>query len=119
MGSDTELIYTFDEATGEYAHAAGVVILTPKGEISRYLFGLDPSPRDLRLALVESADGKIGGPVDQFLLFCFQYDPAAGKYSALALGSMRTLAALTLLGLGIFVGAALWRDRHREEEEPR
>ncbi|MDG2307207.1 MAG: SCO family protein [Candidatus Binatia bacterium] len=105
--------YALDEKSGEYAHPAGLVVLTPTGQISRYLFGLDPSPRDLRLALVESSEEKIGSPVDQVLLFCLQYDPKHGKYSAVALDSMRLLAAATVAGLGLFIGAALWRERRK------
>lgn len=107
--------YALDEKTGEYAHPAGLAVLTPTGKISRYLFGLDPSPRDLRLALIESTDEKIGGPIDQVLLFCFQYDPAHGRYSAVALGSMRVLAALTVLSLGLFIGVALWREQRKSK----
>lgn len=105
--------YARVEETGEYAHPAGLTILTPTGHVSRYLFGLDPSPRDLRLALVESTDEKIGSPIDQVLLFCLQYDPAHGRYSAVALTSMRVLAAATVLGLGLFIGIALWRERRK------
>lgn len=109
--------YALEEKSGEYAHPAGLTILTPTGQISRYLFGLDPSPRDVRLALVESTDEKIGSPVDEVLLFCLQYDPAHGRYSAVALTSMRVLAAATVASLGLFIGLALWRERRRPREE--
>ncbi len=107
------------EKTGEFAHPAGFAVLTPTGRISRYLFGLDPAPRDVRLALVESAEGRIGGAIDQVLLFCFQYDPSHGRYSAVALGSMRFLAAVTAASLGSFIGLALWRERRRRPEPVR
>ena len=109
--------YARVEETGEYAHPAGLTILTPTGHVSRYLFGLDPSPRDLRLALIESTEEKIGSPVDQVLLFCLQYDPAHGRYSAVALTSMRVLAAATVLALGLFIGLALWRERRTPDGE--
>ena len=67
--------------TGQFAHAAGIMVLTPQGKVARYLFGVDYAPRDLRLALVEASAGKIGSPVDQMLLFCFHYDPTFGKYT--------------------------------------
>lgn len=105
--------HALDEKTGDYAHPAGLVVLTQTGRISRYLFGLDPSPRDLRLALVESSEEKIGNAIDQALLFCLQYDPAHGRYSAVALGSMRVLAAITVVSLGLFIGAALWRESRK------
>ena len=109
--------YAREEKTGEYAHPAGLTILTPTGHVSRYLFGLDPSPRDLRLALVESTEEKIGSPIDEVLLFCLQYDPVHGRYSAVALTSMRVLAAATVLGLGLFIGVALWRERKKSGGE--
>lgn len=109
--------YALEEKTGEYAHPAGLTILTPTGQISRYLFGLDPSPRDLRLALVESTEERIGSPIDQVLLFCLQYDPVHGRYSVIALTSMRVLAVVTVLGLGLFIGLALWREGRKPGEE--
>ena len=105
--------YQYDEKRGEYAHPAGVVLLTPDGHVSRYLFGIEYSPRDLRLGLVESAQGKIGTLVDQVLLFCFHYDPAMGRYSAIALNSVRVGGVLTLVGLAVFIGGALRRESRR------
>ncbi len=72
--------YQYDERSNQYAHGAGIVVLTPEGQVSRYFYGIDYPPTSLRLALVESAAGKIGSPVDQFLLLCFHYDPATGRY---------------------------------------
>lgn len=103
--------YSRDPVTGQYAHAAGVVVVTPKGEIARYLFGAEYSPRDLRLALVEASENKIGALTDQILLFCFHYDPAAGRYSAVALGSLRAAGVLTVLAIAGFIGLALWREK--------
>ena len=102
--------YTRDEANDQYAHAAGLVIATPQGKISRYLYGIDQRPRDLRLALVEASDGKIGTLADQLLLFCFHYDPATGRYGAAAMTSLRVAAALTLVGLIGFVATQLRRE---------
>jgi protein SCO1/2 len=105
--------YQYDEKRGEFAHPAGVVLLTPEGHVSRYLFGIEYSPRDIRLGLVESAAGKIGTLVDQVLLFCFHYDPSMGRYSAIALNSVRVGGVLTLLGLVVFIGGALRRESRR------
>ena len=105
--------YQYDEKRGEFAHPAGVVLLTPDGHVSRYLFGIDYPPRDLRLGLVESAQGKIGTLIDQVLLFCFHYDPAMGRYSAIALNSVRVGGVLTLIGLAVFIGGALRRESRR------
>jgi protein SCO1 len=100
--------YAWDGETRQFAHPAGLLVLTPQGTIARYLFGIEYSPKDLRLALVESGEGKVGGPVDDFLLFCYQYNPLTGRYSASILNLVRALAILTVLGLGGFV-YAMWR----------
>ena len=73
--------YVYDPKEDMFKHAAGIIVLTPAGKISRYLFGVDFSPRDLRLALVEASANKIGSPADQVLLYCFHYDPSTGKYA--------------------------------------
>jgi protein SCO1 len=95
--------YEWDATSQQYAHATGVVVLTPDGQIARYLFGVEYAPRDLRLSLVEASQGKLGSVVDQLLLLCYHYDPKAGRYGAVALGAMRAGGALTLLGIGAFV----------------
>ncbi len=71
--------YAYNKAVGQYAHASGVMVVTPEGRLSRYFYGIEYGPRDLRLALIEAADRKIGSPVDQLLLACFHYDPSSGK----------------------------------------
>ena len=103
--------YAFDPATGQYAHAAGLTVATPEGKLSRYLFGVDYAPRDLQLSLVESSNGKIGGPVDKLLLICFEYDATLGKYTAATLLTLRVGATLTLVALVTFLVVALRRDR--------
>jgi protein SCO1 len=109
--------YSFDEASGQYAHAAGIVVLTPSGRISRYFYGVDFPPRDLRLALVESSEGKIGTLADKILLFCFHYDPATGRYSMAALRVMRLGGALTALVMGALILRMLRRERGRRAAE--
>ena len=101
--------YAYDAATGEYAHAAGIVIATPDGRLSRYLLGVEYPPRDVRLGLVESAGGRIGTVVDKVLLYCFHYDPAAGRYSVMTMNLVRLGGIATVLGLGLLV--ALLRRR--------
>jgi protein SCO1/2 len=88
-----------DQRTGQFAHAAGLVVLTPEGRISRVLFGLDYAPRDLRLALVEAGEGRVGSLVDRVLLLCWRWDPATGKYTAAVLGAVRIGGVATLLAL--------------------
>jgi len=102
--------YQYDEKRGEFAHPAGIVLLTPAGRVARYFFGIEYSSRDLRLGLVESAQGKIGTVIDQVLLFCFHYDPAMGRYSAVALNLVRGGGVLTILVLVALIGGALRRE---------
>ncbi len=106
--------YKFDEATNQFAHAGGVMIITPNGKISRYLYGIDYSPKDLKFGLMDSAEGKIGNPAEQLYLYCFHYDPATGKYGLTILKVLRLMAIATVLGLGgmLFV---FWRRNKRKE----
>jgi len=103
--------YAWDAETKQFAHPAGTVIATTDGRVSRYLFGIEYAPKDLRLALVESGDGKIGGLVDQALLFCYQYNPHTGRYSATILGVIQIAAILTVLGLGGFIFVMRRREK--------
>jgi protein SCO1/2 len=105
--------YAFDADRQQYAHASGIVVLTPHGRIARYLFGVEYPPRDLRLALVEASEGRIGSPVDQLLLFCFHWDPATGRYSRFALDAVRVAGLGTVAAIATFVGAMLRRERRR------
>lgn len=111
--------YLYDDEQHDFAHPAGVVVLTPGGAVARYLYGLDYPPTDLRLALVEAADGKIGSAVEQVLLLCYHYDPATGRYTPLVLTAVRAGGVATLLGLGLCLGL-LWRaDLRRGRAAPR
>jgi protein SCO1/2 len=101
----------YDPQHDQFAHASGLTVLAPGGRVSRYLFGLGYSPRDLRFALVESSEGKVGSPVDQILLRCFHYDPVAGRYSAAVLSLVRAGGVLTVAGLLMFWLAAARRGR--------
>ena len=103
--------YVWDAETKQFAHPAGTVVATRDGRVSRYLFGIEYAPKDLRLALVESGDGKIGGLVDQALLFCYQYNPHTGRYSAAIIGVIQVAAVLTLLALGGFIFVMRRRER--------
>lgn len=92
--------YAYDESIRQYAHAAGLFILTPEGKLARTLFGIQFSPRDLRLALTEASEGKIGTVLDKILLFCYAYDPKASRYVLFASNLMKAGGALTVLALG-------------------
>ena len=95
--------FEWDDAAKQYAHPAGIAVATTEGKVARYLFGVEYSPRDLRLSLVEASQNKLGTVVDQLLLLCYHYDPKAGRYGAFAINSMRGAGAITLLALGAFV----------------
>lgn len=104
--------YRLDERTGQYAHPAAIFVLTPEGKISRYLYGVNFKPIDIRLALAEASQGKVGMTVEKFLLYCFHYDPAARSYTLFARNFMRGGGVVVLLLLG-FVLFRFWR-RERE-----
>lgn len=106
--------YVYDPARNQFAHAAGMVILTPEGRVSRYLLGVEFPARDIRLGLVESGHGKLGNVVDQVLLYCFHYDPTLGRYSAATLNILRISAVATVLALALLIVFL----RRRETAEP-
>jgi protein SCO1/2 len=91
--------YAFDERTNQFAHASGVMVATPAGKLSRYFYGIEYAPRDLKLALVESSEGKIGSAVDKIILYCYHYDPTTGKYGFAIMSAMRVVAVATVFGL--------------------
>jgi len=107
--------YVYDPKLDQFAHAAGIVLLTPEGKISRYFFGIEYPPRDLRLGLVEASGDKIGGLVDQVLLYCFHYDPVIGRYSVITLRLVRVAGLATVIGLVLLVVLL----RRRETAQPR
>jgi protein SCO1/2 len=111
--------YEYDEATGQFAHATAIMVLTPEGKISRYLYGVEYPPKDVRLALVEASQHKIGGVVDQILLYCYHYNPATGKYGAIIANVLRIAGGVTVLIIGTFMFVMLRRDavaKHSETE---
>jgi protein SCO1/2 len=106
--------YKYDSKTQQFAHASGIMILTPDGHLSRYFYGLEYAPRDIRLGLVEASQNKIGNPVDQILLFCYHYDPSTGKYGALVMRLVRVSGA----GFVLLCGAFIWMLSRREKARP-
>jgi protein SCO1 len=92
--------YQYDPKIQQYAHATAIMVLTPQGHISRYFYGVEFPPKDLRMGLVEASEGKIGNAVDQVLLYCYHYDPATGKYGAIVSNILRLGAGVTILLLG-------------------
>lgn len=105
--------YFYDEKQDEFAHPAMITIATGNGNISRYLYGIEYSPTDLNLAILEAAQGKIGSIIDRLVLFCYHYDPAGKKYAIMAVNTMRVGGGITLFALGLLL-AVLWaRDRRQ------
>jgi protein SCO1/2 len=100
--------YQYDAKTNQYGHATAIMVLTPQGHISRYFYGVDFPPKDLRMGLVEASQGKIGNAVDAVLLYCYHYDPETGKYGAMVANILRLAAAATILFMGTFL-FILWR----------
>jgi protein SCO1/2 len=100
--------YQYDPKSNQFAHATAIMVLTPQGRISRYFYGVDFPPKDLRMGLVEASQGKIGNAVDAVLLYCYHYNPETGKYGAMVANILRLAAAATILIMGIFL-FILWR----------
>ncbi len=104
--------YNWDPVSQQFAHASGIMILTPEGKIARYFYGIQYKPRDFRLGLVEASANKIGTPADQVLLFCYHYDPTTGKYGMAITQITRVLGTGTVLLLGGFIFIMIRRERH-------
>ena len=105
--------YVFDSTTDQYAHGSAIMVLTPQGRISHYFMGIDFPSRDIRLALVEASQGRIGTPVDRLLLLCYHFDPATGRYSASAIAFVRVVSAAMLLLVGVPIGRLWYREWRR------
>ncbi|MER3401979.1 MAG: SCO family protein [Armatimonadota bacterium] len=110
--------YTYDPRTKQYAHPAVIMILTPQGKLSRYLLGIEFAARDLKFALIEASEGKIGNPVTSAVLYCFQYDPSSGKYGLVILRLVQLAGLITVLSLGLLIGGALLLERRRSKTLP-
>lgn len=107
--------YVWDEQTKQFAHAAGVVLATPQGRLSRYYYGIEYSPRDLRLGIVEAAEQRIGSAVDTLLLYCYHYDPTTGKYGLITMTLVRAGGIATILGMMTF-WLVMWRREKQGAE---
>ena len=103
--------YTWDAATQQFAHASGVMVATPAGRLSRYFFGIEYAPRDLKFALIESSAGQIGGLAEKVLLYCYHYNPSSGRYGFVAMRAVRIGGAITLVALVGFVVVSLRREQ--------
>jgi len=103
--------YAFDDEIQQYAHGAGIEILTPRGVVSKYFYGIEYSPRDIKFGLIEASEERIGTAIDSVLLLCYHYDPATGKYGATAIGAVRIGAVATVLALLTFLFVSLRKER--------
>ena len=106
--------YNYESDRDRFGHATGIILLTPTGKVARYFYGMEFSPRDLRLGLIEASANKIGSAIDQLLLFCYHYDPATGKYSLLVTNIIRLGGIATVIALATFIVVMLRRDRKRK-----
>lgn len=106
--------FTYDSRTDQFAHGAALLVLTPDGRTSRYFYGFEYKPRDLRMAIVEASEGKVGNAVDQLLLLCFHYDPTTGKYSRNAMMFARAGGLTTVFALGGFIFVMFRKERTKK-----
>lgn len=104
--------YKWDERTNQFAHAGGIMVVTADGKLAKYFYGIDYAPLDLKLGLQETAQNKIGTPVDQLMLYCFHYDPATGTYGFAILRLMRVAAVVTILAISAML-FIFWRRNKR------
>lgn len=105
--------YKWDEKTDQFAHAAAVMVTTPDGKLSKYFYGIDYSPKDVKFGIMESAQNRVGNAAEQLLLYCYHYDPSTGKYGLAILRVMRLGGVLTLIGLGA-MGFVFWRRNKKK-----
>ena len=109
--------YRWDERTGQFAHVSGILAVTPEGRLSRYFYGVEYSPKELRLALVESGEGRIGSAIDELLLYCFHYNPESGRYGLVVMNLVRLGGVITVLGIVAFI--LVMRRRESRMAAPR
>jgi protein SCO1 len=109
--------YKWDEKSQEYLHASAIIFLSPGGMVSRYLYGIDYHELDVRNALFDAADGKIGTTLERVLLFCYTYDPDSGSYVPYAMNIMKVGGVITVIGLGLFLGIFWIRERRKTSKQ--
>jgi protein SCO1 len=110
--------YVWDEPTKQFAHPTGVIVVPPDGRPARYLFGIEYGPRDLRFAIVEASEGRIGSLVDELLLFCYHYNPETGRYGLVIMRTVRIAGVATVLLIGTFVTVMVRREKRTALRRP-
>ncbi len=108
--------YKYDAENDQYIHASGIMVATPDGKLSRYAYGIEYSPRDLKLSLMEASEERIGSPVDAVLFYCFHYDPTTGKYGLVIMNVVRLIGTATVLLLAVFIITSIVRDRRAKKQ---
>jgi protein SCO1 len=103
--------YEYSPRIGKYAHAAGFVVLTPSGRISRYFYGVEFPARELKYSLAQASQSKIGSPIEKLVMYCYEYDPTTGKYTFAIMNTIRVFGVATALALGTFLFVMVRRDR--------
>jgi protein SCO1/2 len=104
--------YVWDEHNKQFAHSSALILLTPQGKVAQYYYGIEYSPKDMRLGMIQASNEKIGNLADQIVLYCFHYDPTTGKYGAVIMAFVRIGGVLTVLALGMFVFISVRREGH-------
>lgn len=110
--------YVASTDQAQFAHAAGIMVLTPQGQLARYFYGVEYAARDVRLGLVEAAGSQIGSPIDQLLLLCYRYDPHNGAYTLVVLRMLRLAGLVTVVVLGTGIGMLVYRERRKHAATP-
>ena len=111
--------YVYDESEGQFVHGSAIMIVSPKGTVSHYFFGIEYPSEDIRLALIESSEEKLGNVFDQIMLYCFNYDPEQGRYGVVIMNTMRVAGLVTLLAMGSFMVIMFKRDRRNRRARNR
>jgi protein SCO1/2 len=109
--------FVWDERSQQFAHASAIMVATPEAKLSHYFYGIEYSPKDLRLALVEASGGRIGNPVDELVLYCYHYDPTTGRYGPAIMNIMRAAGVLTFFGLVALILALRRREGRRRADD--
>ena len=108
--------YKWDERSNQFAHAAAVMVVTPEGKMSRYFYGIDYAPKDLKFGIMESSSEKVGNPAEKLLLYCYHYDPATGKYGFAILRMLRLAGVATLVGMGAMLFVFWRRSKNKKTD---
>ena len=109
--------YEWDDKSEQFAHAGAIMIATPEGKLSRYFYGIDYAPRDVKFGIMEASASKIGNPAEKLLLYCYHYDPSTGKYGLAILSVIRIAGVVTLVGLAGLMFVFWRRGKDKQEEQ--